>query len=235
MLRKTRHSHSHRGQSITEYAIILALVAVCVLLLLSLTGQSVAEVLCSVVDGLNLGDRNSCTNFLNDTFGNLNNWERIWGGDNHTLNDGKLCMKGDERLLNKQPLPDDYKVSMNYAQLSSGNGYGIMFRMNQSGTNYAGYTFQIDPGLGKRFAFRRYDRNGAELSTPLSMASAPANFNWSAPHKVDVVVKGDKFAAYIDGVLVLTASDSTYPSGQVGLRTWDSTDACFDDLSVTAP
>jgi len=48
-----------------------------------------------------------------------------------------------------------------------------------------------------------------------------------------VVVKGSTYQAYVDGVLVLTASDSTYLSEQAGSRTWYVCVAHFDNLTVT--
>ncbi len=43
------------GQSITEYAFILALVVVVLVLILSVTGNSIASAFCAVLDGLSQG------------------------------------------------------------------------------------------------------------------------------------------------------------------------------------
>jgi len=223
------------GQSIVEYALIVALVVVVIVLVLSLVGVSITGVFCQVVSSLNPTAGASCYAYVQDAFDNLNNWKSFWGSGTASLNNGQMCMAGDLRLMNKTSLPNDVRVSMDYSQLSSGNGMGLMVRMNQSGNNYAGYCFQVDPGYGNKFVFRRYDLNGTELSTPLSTSSFPANFNLNAPHKVEVVAVGSTLKGYVDGVLVLTANDSTYPSGQAAIRTWDSTNACFDNFSVTAP
>jgi Flp pilus assembly pilin Flp len=227
--------HLKSGQSLVEYAIILALVVVVIILVLAQMGVSLTHAYCLVLSGLDQNKAGNCSALIADGFDNLDDWSQFWRSPNTRLEDGKLCMKGDGRILNKTKLPNDYKINMDYAQLSSGDGYAIMFRLNQSGNNYAGYSFQIDPGLGNQFAFRRYDKNGAELSRPLSMSKAPANFDWHSPHNVQVVVEGSTFKGYVDGNLVLTATDNTYPSGQAGLRTWDNTDACFDNFTVTGP
>ena len=65
-------------------------------------------------------------------------------------------------------------------------------------------------------------------------ASAPAGqYNWyNTPRKIQVLVQGNTYKAYIDNVLWLTATDSTYTNGGAGLRTWDSTLACFNNFSV---
>jgi hypothetical protein len=43
---------------------------------------------------------------------------------------------------------------------------------------------------------------------------------YNTPHQVQVVAQGNTFTAYIDGQAMLTATDSTYASGGVGLRSW---------------
>jgi hypothetical protein len=150
----------------------------------------------------------------------MSNWMNVLGTPNWSVSNGVLKMVGgDQRMINKAPLPSNYTVTLDPAQLLSGDGFGIMFRQSPSGSNYSGYDFQIDPGLGNQFVFHRYDQNGTELSTPLASISAPANFNWNAPHSVQVVVHGSNFQAYVDGTKVLTVIDNTYQTGQVGLRT----------------
>ena len=230
-----RMLHSKSGQSILEYSLIITLIVLASMLLISVTGNTISGVFCLVVRGLNPQTSGSCAYYLSDKFANMNNWLLYWGSPGWSLSNGQLVMTGDNRLVNKTLLPNDYRVIADKAQLVSGNGYGLMFRMNQSGYNYSGYSFQIDPGYGNAFVFRRYDQNGAELSTPLSTSHMPANFNLNAPHKVEVVVVGSTFQAYVDGSLVLTANDSTYTSGQVGLRTWDTSVARYDNLTVTPP
>jgi hypothetical protein len=231
---KTLTPSSKSGQSIVEYSLILALVLLAALLVLSVTGNTIASVFCQVVRGLNPNTATFCTYYASDPFANMNNWQSFWGTPAWSLANG-LNMQGDNRLVNKTPLPSDYKITVDKATLISGNGFGVMFRLSQNGSSDSGYSFQVDPGLGNRFAFRRYDQNGTELSTPLSMSSFPPNFNVNAPHKIEVVVKGSTYQGFVDGVLVLTASDSTYMSGQAGLRTWYGCVAHFDSMVVTPP
>jgi hypothetical protein len=97
-----------------------------------------------------------------------------------------------------------------------------------------GYSFQYDPGYYPgSFIFRKWV-NGREIATPFAVSKAPG-FDWySAPRDVRVVVKGDTFTAYVDGQPVLTAQDSTYTSGGTGLRTWDSTQVCFDQFGLNS-
>jgi Flp pilus assembly pilin Flp len=227
------------GQSMVEYGLILALVVVVVVVILNLFGVSLVKVYCLIETGLKGPNGGACSMaYLLDTFDNLDNWQAIFGslGDWDTSS-GQLCTdgSGDRRLMSDVSLPDDYRVTMNSVLLNSGPGLALMFRLSPSGSNYSGYSFQVDPGYGNKFIFRRYDINGTELVTPIAAANPPAGFQWNVPHKVEVLVSGDTFTAYIDDSPVLTATDSTYSSGGVGVRAWGGTNACFDDLSVTPP
>ena len=50
-----------------------------------------------------------------------------------------------------------------------------------------------------------------------------------------VVTEGSQIRVYFNGVEVLTISDSTYLSGEVGLRVYgDASDAVFSNVSVKA-
>ena len=42
-----------------------------------------------------------------------------------------------------------------------------------------------------------------------------------------------KAVVFMDGKQVLSAKDSTYPTGGTGLRSWDSTSACLNDFSIS--
>jgi hypothetical protein len=228
-----------KGQSLVEYSLILVLVVVVLLVILNLFGVSLVKVYCSIMSGLKGPNGGACSlAYFMDGFDNLDNWEAIFGSlGSWDTSSGELCTdgSGERRLMSKASLPDDYRITMNNARLNSGLGYGLMFRLSPSGSNYSGYSFQVDPGYGNKFIFRRYDLNGAELITPIAVANPPAGFDWNAQHKVEVVVSGSTFTAYIDDSPVLTANDSTYTSGGAGLRAWSNSRACFDNLSITPP
>jgi fructan beta-fructosidase len=51
---------------------------------------------------------------------------------------------------------------------------------------------------------------------------------------VQVVVQGDTYIAYVDGVKVLEARDSTYLEGGMGLRTWDNSTISVDQVTVNS-
>lgn len=225
-----------KGQTVVEYALLVGLVVLVLILILSMTGNVIRGAFCSVVNSLSPKSALGCSAYFSEDFNDMSDWRTVYGNANWALEDGNLVMTGgDQRMINTTPLPDDYKIILDSAQIKAGPGYGILFRQSQNGSSYSGYSFQVDPGLGNKFAFRRYDRNGAELGTPLAVSAPHGSFDWHAPHKVEVVVKGSTYSAYIDGNLVLTATDTTYKSGQVGLRTWTGTQAVFGHMTVTAP
>ncbi|KAF0112118.1 MAG: hypothetical protein FD147_385 [Chloroflexi bacterium] len=222
------------GQGIIEYLLIVVLAVMASLAGLKVAGVNVNNLL-EKASGL-FGQQEET--YLTDSFMNLNSWksyfgQNCWKAENGILSTTKKSC--DSRILNTTDLPDDYQVNMDMAQLVSGDGYGITFRLTKSLGSYAGYSFQVDPGYGNKFIFRRYDEKGVELAKPLAIGNPPAGFDFNAPHKVSVSVKGNTFKAYVDGALVLTATDSTYTSGGVGLRVWDNTQAKFSDFSVTPP
>ncbi|MBU1746499.1 MAG: hypothetical protein KKA73_02305 [Chloroflexi bacterium] len=124
----------------------------------------------------------------------------------------------------------DYTVTVS-ATLAEGNGYGMYFRA--TGWDHANaYIFQYDPGYGQgAFLFRKIV-NGAEQE-PLASEWAPPGFDWyDVNHQIMLVVRGNTFTAYVDGQSVLTAHDDAYSHGGVGLRTWDGSNAWFDNVAV---
>ena len=71
------------------------------------------------------------------------------------------------------------------------------------------------------------------VETVLTATSAPviAAGTWST---VRLSAVGTTLNAYLNGSLILTADDATYPSGEIGLQT-DGATAQFDDVVVTRP
>jgi Flp pilus assembly pilin Flp len=221
------------GQGLTEYAILIALIAIGIVLLLNLMGISVRDIYCNVADGISGGSGCKMAMFCQDNFStNLSGWTTQQGTAGGVQN-GQYCPPSYSLMLNKCAAAanlKDYTVKLDGAMLNSGNGYGIMFRTQMTPTGLAGYAFQYDPGL-KGFVIRKW-ANGVEINPAIAFVSAP-NYDWySAAHNIQLDVKGGTFTAFIDGKQVLTAQDSTYSSGGAGLRTWDSTMACFDNFTI---
>ncbi len=123
----------------------------------------------------------------------------------------------------------DYRIQLD-ATLDKGDGYGVYYRADGA-TNITAYCFQFDPGAGNRFVVRTVT-NGRE-SAPIASARMPAGYDiYDTSHQIEITVSGADHVIRVDGQIVLEFTDDTLPSGSAGLRTWDSTDASFDDISV---
>ena len=70
-------------------------------------------------------------------------------------------------------------------------------------------------------------------STVTVLATAFYTFNPSLWYNVSVALPGGSITAYVNGAPVLTASDSTFTSGAVGLESNDP--VAFDNVVVTQP
>ena len=124
----------------------------------------------------------------------------------------------------------DYTIDTD-VNLLSGSGYGVFFRVSNS-ASLTGYSFQYDPNWsGGTFIMRKW-LNGHEFA-PFAQVSAPAGFVWlGSSRHIKVDVSGSIFSASIDGQQVLTGTDTAYATGKVGLRTWSSSVANFDNFQV---
>jgi prepilin-type N-terminal cleavage/methylation domain-containing protein len=132
--------------------------------------------------------------------------------------------------LFKSPTPNDFRLEST-AILNAGPGYGIYFRSTAVGGNISGYCFQFDPGLGNKFVVRKVT-NGAE-SGPIAISAMPAGFPiYGASHKTTITAIGSHIVVKVDGVPVLDFVDSTYSSGQTGMRAWYGSNVGFKDISV---
>jgi hypothetical protein len=224
------------AQGIVEYVLILALVASVAALSLQLTGTSLQEVFCQVVDGLGFSSKRCDRAYCQSSFDSLDGWQSVRGLGWETR-DGQLCNTSNmaqNYLYNQcsmQNLPSDYSVRIKGAILAQGDGYGIFFRVQNYTGRPDGYTFQYDPGLGGAFAVRKWV-NGYEINPPLVRKVVPG-YTWrDVPRDLEVQVKGNTFTAFVDGQEVLTFTDPDYTSGGVGLRTWDKTAVCMDGFSI---
>ena len=165
-----------------------------------------------------------------DDLNSLENWSPVkgnWEASNGVL---RNTSSGEGRIFTPYS-GDNFMVDIDIAHLLQGNGYGVWLRANDvEGNNINGYTFQYDPGYGGGEFIMRKWVNGSERS-PFARVSA-AGYDWYDPHKVQVIANGDNFSVIIDGEQVLEAQDSTYTSGQVGLRTWSTTRTEFHGFSI---
>lgn len=219
-----QQSKFHSGQSLVEYSLIAALIVAITVLSLRVAGTSVEQVFCRIVGVFGV----DCGDFFSDNFDDLDAWQHVSG--TWSNRDGELCGGPREGRIFTPITADDYTIDFDTARLSQGDGYGVFFRA-ENVQRVNGYSFQYDPGLNG-FAFRKWV-NGNEIAQPIARVAMP-NYRWYDDNRqIQIVVRGDTFTALLDGQPVLSATDSTYATGgAIGLRTWDNTQACFDNLRV---
>lgn len=118
----------------------------------------------------------------------------------------------------------DYRLEVD-ATLHQGRGYGLYYRSDGQ-ANITGYCFQYDPGLssGGRVAFVvRKVYNGGEQApfqrVDMSLADFPDVYN--ASHHTSITVTGDRHIIKVDGNVVFDFTDTSFMTGQPGLRSWD--------------
>lgn len=216
-------SRARTGQSMVEFGVILALVAAIAIVGLYLTGTSVKAIFCRLAAPFGV----SCGALFAEDFTSLDAWKKVSGIWDSV--DGELCGGTGEGKIFAPVTGTDYTIDIEITRLMQGDGYGLFFRA-QDVEKVNGYTFQYDPGL-KGFAFRKWV-HGNEIYKPIAYA-ANSSFPWYDTNRsLQVMVSGSTFSAMIDGKEVLTVVDDTYSEGGVGLRTWDNTKACFDNLTV---
>lgn len=221
------------GQAMVEYALLLALVVLAVVLILNLLGLSVRDIYCRVAG---MFSDNICSAALcQDDFTDLSGSQGQTGG--WTASNGQACIKGGGTLYNKCSMklpPSDYTVSLSESALTTGDGYGIFFRATIAGSGVNGYAFQYDPGANG-FVIRKWV-SGREIFSPTLAQTFTPGFKWyDQSHILSVRVVGNTFTGSLDGKVILTAQDSTYASGGAGIRTWDNTGLCVGTLTITPP
>jgi prepilin-type N-terminal cleavage/methylation domain-containing protein len=132
--------------------------------------------------------------------------------------------------LFKSATPNDFRLESN-AVLNSGPGYGIYFRSTAVGGKISGYCFQFDPGLGNKFVVRKVT-NGVE-SGPIATSAMPAGYPiYGTSHKTTITAIGSHIVVKVDGIPVLDFVDSTYGSGQAGMRAWYGSNVGFKDVNA---
>jgi prepilin-type N-terminal cleavage/methylation domain-containing protein len=135
----------------------------------------------------------------------------------------------------------DYTVELD-ANLMNGQGsaygYGVFFRA-QDYLNLDSYIFQYDAGYGENGAFLFREIVDGREQSPFARVDAPEGYVWNGTEKhITITVSGDNFSAYVSDVNggtipVLEGSDSSYATGAIGLRTWGSAQAGFDNIEVS--
>ena len=187
-------------------------------------------------------------NLVNDNFndGNSNGWYK--SSNNWKVIDGKYyggvngVNSGENRTFLEANLGANYTVQVDAklisGSVSGGYGYGIYFGATDYANTLDSYVFQYDPGWqGGSFIFRKVV--GGYESNPIATVAAPAGYQWTGVEKqITIAVSGNTYTAYVSDVNggtkpVLQVTSPTFSGTAVGLRTWNTSYASFDNVTVT--
>lgn len=174
---------------------------------------------------------------LSQAFDTLDHWELLhfYNGQTLKLADQRLRINaGTDRRFGDKVLLRGFEYRnldvQTRVQFDSAEGAaGIVFRVSNAGIgrdNFQGYAAQIT--ADGKLVLAKYD--GQQRSV---LASTPVTFAQQRWYALRVVANGDKLQVYLDGAdsPQLTAKDSTYFGGQVGLRAVDAK-VTFEDFSI---
>lgn len=226
------------GQGIVEYALIMVGVAVVVILVLNVTGLSLRDVYCEVVSGLGSAacEANGCS-YTFDASSDLDAWEGK-NMERFAVEGGKACITGNgssaDSYLNSTCTSDlessDYSINFEDVTVdrvvnnNKNTGFDVWFRAEDDKN---GYLF-IYNSRTNRMRFWKVV-NGKWIK--LSEAKVPSEWQ-SQEFDLNINVEGDTFTAYKDGQAVLSAKDSAYTEGTVGIRNKPSSKSCIGNMEV---
>ena len=156
--------------------------------------------------------------------GNLNNWSV--SNQTAVYNGG-----GPSQVFAGNSVWMDYTLSVDI-KLSSLTNYpgGIRGRINPA--TGAGYDVWLYPAQG---LVRLYKNNAWSMDTGVltQLGVGSASFDTANFHTVQLAFQGSQIEVLYDGKVVITATDSTYPSGLIALDTYNQP-ISFRNVSVTA-
>ena len=252
-------SKNRVGQGTAEYVILVALLILIIIAILSITGISIQDIYTGFTAGTEASqismpeylarvDAASETensepkalfedNFLEEKSSQwLTLQAGLWKGDWQAA-DGTAFGEPLSAMLVKNISQSDYVVTTSGVQLekikNSYNGFGVFFRATPQ-QNGEGYLFEYekkdaaDPGL---IYFSKWVK-GNQLFPPITSASLSPGFDWDAPHDIQVVVEGNTFTAYMDGVQALIGKDDLYHEGSAGMMVNNGSTAAVESFSI---
>jgi galactosylceramidase len=125
----------------------------------------------------------------------------------------------------------DYEVSADVSIETTAGWASLLGRISSTGTGYGtspnAYSMTMTPtGACTLYA------STTSSSTATTLATGQATLAAGSWHNMKLVFQGTSIKGLVDGTQVLTATDSKYSKGNVGLGTAAKTTALFDNLIV---
>lgn len=237
-----------KGQGIVEYAVILGLIALVVILALGAMGISVGDVYAAIVKAL--GGEVDCKTYYHSDFSTAPGWTEIknsfWGKFGHwQVKDGKLVSPRSGAILLNEYTGSDYNISLSGIKLanqsSAWNGYGVMFRSSLDAKGRLnGYMFEFERRSPREptTAYFSYWVGGMQVvMTPPGKMIIPAKSGWDNPANLSVSVQGNTFVASMNGKKIMEATDpkNLYTEGAVGVASNAGSSIVLDDVAVKTP
>lgn len=237
-----------KGQGIVEYAVILGLLALVVVLALGAMGISLGDVYAAVVKAL--GGEVDCKTYYHSDFSAAPSWTEIknsfWGKYGRwQVKDGKLIGPRSGAILLNEYSGSDYNISLNGIKLANRssvwNGYGVMFRSSlDAKSRLNGYMFEFERRTPKEpitMYFSYWVGGKQVVMNPPGKMVIPANSGWDNPANLTISVQGNTFVASMNGKKIMEATDpkSLYTEGAVGVASNAGSSIVLDDVAVKTP
>jgi len=189
------------------------------------------DVFCTSVEAEMSTEVYKSTFFAKD---NIQSLKGSWRTGNGVLSP---VVAGENRAIFGGTSGTDYSIEINATYLGGNpkrSGYGIYYRVSE-GTELSGYIFQFDPGKGNIFAIRKVvkGRESKIIHFVSMLETMGGGFDITAAHDIKIVVSGQSHVISIDGKEVLNFTDTTFSSGNVGVRTWNDSIVHFNKVIVT--
>ncbi|MEI7616030.1 MAG: family 16 glycoside hydrolase, partial [Actinomycetota bacterium] len=171
---------------------------------------------------------------FSSVFDNLDGIKTIMGAwtANGKLNSSPSKLQN--RALFGDPAWTDYEIKTN-AVLSSGNGYGIYYRsaVTSGAFKISGYIFQYDKAKNSFLVNKLIN----DTETLVKSVKMPSGFSvYDSSHEIDVSISGDRHVIKVDGGVVLDFNDSSFATGQSGVRSWSTINTnnsvSFDNIEI---
>ncbi|MCA1900225.1 MAG: hypothetical protein LDL50_05905 [Chloroflexi bacterium] len=227
-----------RAQGLVEYVLLLLLTGFVAILGLSLSGVSLSEVYAKAVDGLKFNNVTASCGELARSSGDWQAFKDSFWRGGITPGDGgyRVCPLCGGLLPAR--LGSDYEIDLSGVGVENirptWNGYGLAFRSTYDKNGLNGYMFEVEQVNKNKPAVIYFSKwvNGKQIQPPLAAMDMPSSFDWTNPPDFRIKVEGDSFTAYLNGEPALTAKDSTYAAGGVGVVANQGTQLTFEDLVV---
>lgn len=124
----------------------------------------------------------------------------------------------------------DFTYSIKATKVSGPDkwGYGMVFRAQDVDN---GYEFAIS-GIGDYYVGKV---EAGKYENIQKWTANDAILKGDAINYLQVTAKGNTLSFYANGTLLTTLTDTSFPSGKVGVLTYAQVDTAFDDLKVEGP